>query len=389
MKIVFATTQSPLQSTLIGRVMPLAEEFQKMGHEVTILVHDENITTPSRSPLYKEEKSQPELKIIGSNPFARTVNGKKRHSGMYLIWTMKMNAIRAAWQLIKIKPNVIIIVKPLPENTLAVKIAKTFLRHPKIILDVDDFELEANHLTSLPQRAAIHWSERTSARLASHIAVATPFLQDHMKLLAGEAKPVTVIPTGLPHLPNAKPAASHTLLWIGSVSIASGHRVDLLPQILERVHAILPDTNLIIAGSGDDEEKLKKEFAACNLTHAVEWAGRFTREDLPMLIGKASIILDVVDSNIANRAKSSYRAALSLNYGMPVVTSNVGIRTSIIPQQLHSKFFAAPGDAQSYSEKIISMLQKPISQEEVHLLQQTAKEYQYSHLAKVYYNCIV
>ena len=169
-----------------------------MGNEVTILVHSENSTTPSRSPLYKGEKSQLELKIIGSNPFQRTVHGKKRNSGFSLIWTMKINALRAAWQLVKIKPDVIIIAKPLPENTFAVVLAKPFLRTTKILLDVDDFELQANQLTSLFQRAAIHWSERVASKMASHIIVATPFLGDHMQLLAGSKKPVTLIPTGLP-----------------------------------------------------------------------------------------------------------------------------------------------------------------------------------------------
>ena len=86
MKIVFVTTQSPLQSTLIGRVMPLAQEFQKMGNAVTVLVHEENVATPSRlpagqagSPLYKGGESQPKIKNIGPKPFERKAGGKKRN----------------------------------------------------------------------------------------------------------------------------------------------------------------------------------------------------------------------------------------------------------------------------------------------------------------------
>lgn len=201
MKIVFITTQSPLQSTLIGRVMPLVQEFKKMGNDVTILVHEES----SHAVIARSERSEQRSNLssnakiaspihglaittIGINPFELNTHGKKRYSGLRLMLTMKMNAIRAAWQLIKIKPDVVIIVKPLPENTLAVFLAKPFLKKTKIILDVDDFELEANQLTSLLQRAAIHASERAAVKMASHIIVATPFLGDHMQLLAGPKK---------------------------------------------------------------------------------------------------------------------------------------------------------------------------------------------------------
>jgi len=411
MKIVFVTTQSPLQSTLIGRVMPLAQEFQKMGNAVTVLVHEENVATPSRlpagqagSPLYKGEKSQPKLKIIGPNPFERTAGGKKRYSGLRLIWTMKMNAIRAAWQLIKEKPDTVIIVKPLPENTLAVFLAKPFLKKTKIILDVDDFELEANQLTSLLQRAAIHASERAAVKMASHIIVATPFLGDHMQLLTGSKIPVTLIPTGLPLIPLSldgerdgvrgilvSPAgtARHTMLFAGSVSISSGHRVDMLPEILVQVRKRVPDATLIIAGTGDDETALREQFAKLGLQDATTWHGRFSLDNIGPLMQDSAVLIDPIDASIANRAKSSFRAALALAYGVPIVSSNIGIRTAMIPATLHARFFAKPGDATAYAEKIITLLQAPVSEKDSALLQDASTQYQYNYLAQVYYNCIV
>lgn len=382
MKIVFVTTQSPLQSTLIGRVMPLAQEFTEMGNSVTVLVHDEN-----------GSRIEHGMKSIGPNPFQRTANGKKRHSGLSLIWTMKMNALKAAWQLIKIKPDVVIVVKPLPENTLAVFLAKPFLQRAKIVLDVDDFELEANHLTSLVQRAAIHASERAAAKIASHIIVATPFLGDHMQLLAGTKKPVTLIPTGLPlavgKTPDVEEASKYVLVFAGSVSVSSGHRVDMLPEILLHVRKSIPDATLRIAGSGDDEKALREQFAKRGLQDAVTWHGRFALEDIEALMQDCAVLIDPIDASIANRAKSSFRAALALAYGLPIVTSNIGIRTAMIPATLHARFFAKPGDAAAYAEKAIGLLQSPISAEDSTLLHDASVGYRYNHLAKVYYNCMI
>lgn len=397
MNIIFVTTQSPLQSTLIGRVFPLAQEFKKMGHQVTVLVHQEN--TPIGKTLRVNEKTL-RVEEIGPNPFQRILNGKQRYSGLQLVATMLMNALRAAWQLIKEKPEIVIMVKPLPENTLAVLLAKLFLKQVNSILDVDDFELEANHLTSLLQRAALHWSERASSRMASHIVVATPFLQDHMQLLSGHKKPVTLIPTGLPAsstlgvfplTPSVFPAGSsrHTLLFAGSLSIASGHRVDMLPEILSIVRNTIPDARLIIAGSGDDENILKEQFEKLGLGNSADWRGRFSLATISDVIKESSILIDPIDASIANRAKSSFRAALALSYGVPIVTSSIGIRTDMIPSVLHEKFFAKPGDAASYAEKITALLQQGISHEEQSLLRAASEPYQYDHLARIYYNCLV
>lgn len=387
MKIVFITTQSLIQSTLIGRVLPLAQEFQKMGNDVMVLVHSEK-NSKSANPQFPIK-----IKSIGPNPFERTSAGKKRKSGLSLIWTMKMNALRAAWQLVQEQPDVTIIVKPLPENTLAVKLAKIFLHNTKIILDVDDFELEANNLTSLLQRAAIHWSERASSKMASHIIVATPFLEDHMRLLAGTAKQVTLIPTGLSvqqtsHI-QLHTQSKNTMLFAGSLSISSGHRIDMLPEILLQVRKSIPDAKLIIAGSGDDEHALKEKFQSLGLQDAVDFQGRFSMEHVGSFISECSILIDPIDSSIANRAKSSFRVALALLYGIPIVTSNIGIRTDMIPAALHATFFATPGDGISYAEKIIALFQKPIASEESAMLMGASKKYTYDQLAQTYYTCIV
>jgi glycosyltransferase involved in cell wall biosynthesis len=380
MKIAFVTTQSFQQSTLIGRVLPLAKEFAK-EHTVTLLVHGEGDTpdVPSGISSY----------VTGPNPFARTTEGKKRKRGFSLIWTMKKNALRAAWRLIQEKPDCIIIVKPLPENVLAVRLATLFLRRTKIILDVDDFELMANTLSSLVQRAAIHWSERVASHMAQHIIVATPFLEDHMKLLSQNTTPVTLIPTGLSLSSAPTYSSDPTILFAGSLSLSSGHRVDLLPEILSHVQKRVPHARLIISGSGDDEQSLRREFQQQGLESSVKWTGRFSPTTIQDIATRASMLIDPIDSSIANRAKSSFRVALALSMGMPIVTSNVGIRTQLIPDQFHESWFAAPGDAQSYAEKIAAILTHPLSEHEKHLLQQKSKQYEWDALAKMYYACIV
>ncbi|OGY37037.1 MAG: hypothetical protein A3E36_00400 [Candidatus Andersenbacteria bacterium RIFCSPHIGHO2_12_FULL_45_11b] len=395
MKIVFVTTQSHAQSTLIGRIIPIAKELGKKGNAVTVLVHGEDLSFPRKrestslthgSPI----KSGMTFRITGKNPFTRTATGKKRKSGLFLAVLLFANAIRSALAIIKIHPDVIIIVKPFPENVFAVSLARFFIPNSKIVLDVDDFELFANVLSSPIERAVLHWSERKASWLAMHTIAATPFLHDHMQAVSNQKNPITLIPT--PYSPPAvliSNPSSYTLLYIGSVSQSSGHLVGMLPNILQEVRKEIPDTTLLIAGTGDDETMLKNRLEKLGLQDAVTWSGRFIDTDIPNIIAQSAVIIDPIDDSIVNRAKSSFRAMLAITAGMPIITSNIGIRPIIIPHQFHERFFVQAGDEQLYAQGIIRVLRNPLNNSEISVLHSASEKYSYEASAKMYYNCLV
>lgn len=375
MKIAFLTTQTLTGSTVVGRVLPLAREMSKK-HEIHILVHEGDQVQAGTLIQFHE---------VGKDPFIRTASGKKRLKGIALIGRLKLNAFQAAAQLFHIQPDVVIIEKSLPENVLAAWIAKIiFIPRARWILDVDDFELTSNKLSSPLQRAAIHWAQRAGAKIASQIVTVTPFLEDYFRQLAPHT-PATLIPTGI-NLPNnsAAPPKQPTLLYAGSISLASGHRVDLLPAILKQVQKELPDTRLIMAGSGDDITKLKQMFTNGGLTDFVTWKGRYQPEDIRHLLDDSTVVIDPVDGSTTNRAKSSFRVAAAVAGGRPVVTSNIGIRAQLVPKALHDRFFADAANAGAYAEKIVVLLKTPLTQKEQDTLKQHAMRYTWDVLTKQY-----
>jgi len=346
MRIAFATTLGMQGSTIIGRVFPLAQELAKR-HAVHVLLLENAQKLPRTSPI--------DLRVVGAEPFERTSDGKKRKQGLRLALSLFGIALRTAVTLQRIKPDRVIIVKTLPHNVLGVWLWHLFNRNVKIITDVDDFELTANAITSFFQRFSIQWAERAAVRISSGISVATPFLEDRFKALAPDTMPKKLIITGISSslrniLPDPEDVAHpDTLLYIGSLSRSSGHRIDLLPLILKQC---LAATKLIIAGSGDDEAWLKEEFKTHGVDSRVEWRGRFSETDIPDLLKKIHILLDPVDSSVTERAKSTFRVVLALCAGWPVVTSDVGVRGSLVPAAARSRFFAKPGDAADYAQKI-------------------------------------
>lgn len=377
MKIAFITSQSANGSTVAGRIMPLAGQLA-VRHKVYVIGHGQ----PPPGPLAIVWHN------AGPDPFSRLPTGKIRLKGWRLAYRMLHNARTAALALKKISPDILIISKPLPEGVTAAWLGRFWFAPKKIILDVDDFELTANTLASLVERAAVHASERIGAHVAQTIVTASPFLSDHMRQLTQDKKSVTMIPTGLtgpPEAPEPAVVGAPVITFIGSLSIHSGHRVDLLPDILLTVLRTFPATTLRLIGSGDDAAALRSRFQELGLTGHVIWhAGRFSAGDATRLLAGTAVLLDPIDSSITNRAKSSYRLMLALWYGLPIVTSNVGIRSIVLPADFHGRSFARPGDAFDYAQKIIDCLKTPLSKAEQAQLLSRAQEYSWTRLAAEY-----
>lgn len=375
MRVAFVTTQSATGSTILGRVLPLGEELARLGHDIDIL-----LLRGSKLP-----DSKVTFTLVGSEPFQRTARGKVRYRGWRLAAAMLMQSIRIWRGLWRSRPEVIVIVKPLPANSLGVYLFSLFHPRVPVVLDVDDFELTANVLTSFWQRAAVHWSARVATKLADHVVVATPFLADYFQHLALEQKAVALIATGHSLSPAPGPAPTESsILYLGSLSLSSGHTVDLLPQILEGISKVLPEVRLLIAGDGDDQQLLEQEFRQRGLQENVTWHGRFTMSDVPRLIASSRLLLDPVTASITERAKSSFRVMAALAYGKPVVTSDVGIRSLLIPPDLQQYFFASPGDASSYAEKVLACLQYPPGAAQQSQLRSVGQRYHWQTLAKDY-----
>lgn len=375
---------SPNASTVVGRLIPLTQAWQnKLGHTVQLFL---------LQPRHAAQSPSANVTLTGKEPFTRTKQGKIRLTGIPLIINMFLTALHTTIALTHFKPNIVIIAKPLPTNVFAVYLWSLITRFrskpTRIILDVDDFELTANHLSSLLQRFAIHWSERTASQLADYIIVSSPFLQDHFQQLTNYHKPCEIIVTGLNVTSISQTQLTaipeNRIAYLGSLSISSGHRVDLLPEILKQIKQQQPNIKLLLAGDGDDTASLIQQFNAKGLSNQLILHGRFKLSELSQLLTSTTILIDPIDSSIVNRAKSSFRCALATTLGLACVTSDIGVRSFLIPTNLHDRVFARPNDPKAYAKKIIELLNNPLTQTERNTLQQHANVFDWQLLANQY-----
>lgn len=375
MKIAFVTTQSRQGSTVAGRILPLGQELA-VSHKVHVIVHG---TSPLQNSCISWHSS-------GKDPWQRTATGKKRLEGLPLLLRLLANSYGAYKILRQLKPEAIVIVKALPENVLAVGLYNAMHHVERVILDVDDFELAATVTSSWLQRAALHASERWGAALASAITAATPFLLDHMEQLTQKRHPVYFMPTGPIGVRTDNFALSSvpTITYIGSLSQSSGHRIDMLPEMFAKVRQEVPNARLFIIGGGDDESSLRQELTKRGLAEAAAWLGRFEGSDVRSILEQTAVLVDPVDSTIVNRAKSSFRVMIAGAYGVPVVTSNVGIRSQLLPASLHTRFFARSGEADDYAQKISALLKGGLTEAESQTMKTHVAPFAWSKLAQTF-----
>jgi glycosyltransferase involved in cell wall biosynthesis len=154
--------------------------------------------------------------------------------------------------------------------------------------------------------------------------------------------------------------------------------------MLQTVASEYPETRLLIAGTGDSEHNLRAAFARTGLNKSVDWIGRFTIQDICRLLHDRLILIDPVDGSITQRAKSSFRTALAAAAGLPVVSSDIGIRPFMLPPSLHHRFFARPGDAEDYAQKIISLIESPISEQDQNQLRRHSQRHTWENLSRRY-----
>lgn len=136
-----------------------------------------------------------------------------------------------------------------------------------------------------------------------------------------------------------------------------GH--SLLLDVFWKVMAAVPKAKLLIAGSGPEEDNLKRKAKKIQFGNSVKFLGY--RTDVERL-------LSIVDVNLLPSLSEALGIATiqALGMGIPVVAFDVGaVRGSVI----HNKtgYLLKLGDIDGFAEAIIELLQNPLKREELGL----------------------
>lgn len=325
--VIFLATLPPTSSTIIGRTLPLAFELKKRGHNATIITLGKIADTTENSS----------IPIIVAGPSFRDGNNKPNIFQLLSRYFKGKNGLKNA--LLNQKPDLIVLVKPHPQNFFAIKNSTT-----PIVFDSDDDEAMSSRSNFL-ERNWLKRLDKKSALKSQVITACSPYLVEQYKKICPD-KLVDFLPTAIPETTPGTPINlrryfglppdAQIILYLGSLALSSGHRIDQIFDVWNELSTGNLKLNLILAGDGIDAEKLLAQAKKLSNTNRIHFFGRFDNANSEDFARQADLLIDPVDNSLANQAKSSSRTMLALKSGTPIVTGNVGIRKILLPETIHA-----------------------------------------------------
>ncbi len=332
-----------------------------MGHELhLLLLHPTYDTLPARDRDFVKDGVRvahvAQMHVYG-------LPGSRRYFGASELARVSFHAARAlSQQAMSLKPHVIHICKPQPINGAAGWFASRQSGLPYFV-DCDDYEAEANRVSSSAQRAVIRWFEDTLPSRAAGVTVNTRFLQQRNESLGVLPTRIAYVPNGADPIaldPNVLPSDIHVLqgkpvvLYLGTLSTVA-HGVDILLRAFPQVLARVPNTHLLMVGDGDDRTVLHALAGELGIQHAITWTGRVPADQARAYFAVATCSIDPVHDSPAARGRSPLKIVESLAAGVPVVTGDVGDRRDMLADGA-AGVLVTPGDAAALAEGITRVL---------------------------------
>ncbi|MDO8512163.1 MAG: glycosyltransferase [bacterium] len=327
LRVTFLATLPLNSSTIVGRTIPLALELKKRGHEVNLITLGKIMDAP--------ESSLIPTTIAG--PSFRDGAKKPNIFKLLLRYLAAKKGLRDAVQ--KQNPDLIVLVKAHPQNFSAIKKITT-----PIILDSDDDEGHSSRSNAL-ERMWLNHINKKAATKSQLITACSPYLVEQYKKISLN-KPIELIPTAIPESTQNESinlrryfdlgADSQIILYLGSLAISSGHRVDQILNAWNELSIGNLKLHLILAGDGIDADKIRAQAKLLSNSNRIHFFGRFQSNNSEDFARQANLLIDPIDNSIANQAKSSSRTMLALKSGTPIITGDVGIRKLLLPESIHS-----------------------------------------------------
>ena len=303
-------------------------------------------------------------------PFARGENpetpaGVTRHPCPRLSGSPESQALLwlayGKWAVLRVRPRIVYVLKPLPNVWIPLRVA--WLMGARTALDVDD--LDFAYYPRGIRRGLIEWMFHHAVRSADDVTVHNEALRELVaRLRRGKSTPIFV-DQGIDVERFAKSSVDaalreHLQLGEGPVIFYAGHlgpasNLSSLLPALARIPHRFPRARLLVVGGGRDQNAL--EAAARNLLPQgfVVFAGSVPHRDVPAYFHLATIAVNYLDDNEANRHRSSIKVREALAAGIPVVST----RTPDTSRFAEFVRLVEPGSPDAFVDALLAELERP------------------------------
>lgn len=359
--------QSFESSSTIGRYYPIAKELCKKDNSVTILALHHDFKNISVKEFKLNENSR--FKYVGQMAVRKANDTKYYYKGFTLYKNVSLSTLQMTLSTLSSDADIIHIFKPQPINSIAGIFGKILKKKP-LYLDCDDFEAEMNKFSSIIQKKAFKLFEDNIPKYCQGITVNSHFLEERNISLGYPKEKIIYVPNGIDRdrfsnidtncierIKNKNGLQSKLIiLYFGTISISSGHDVDLLIKAFEIIKKEISNVALVFIGGGEDLIGMRNYVLERGLIDSVKFFGRIASKDIPAYLKIADVTVDPVRYNDINKARSPLKVFESMAAGVPVITGDVGDRREIL-ENGKSGLLVNAGDPNELAKGIISLFQ--------------------------------
>lgn len=377
MKIVFiAPFGIRPKGTVIARMVPLAAELQRRGHEVVIV-----------APPYTNPESSGKTEMVRGVTIRNILLGPshKALAAPFLAWRLFRRALAE-------KPDLVHLFKPKGYGGLTAMLQlcceRLGIRMPPLFLDTDDWEGKGGMNDQLQYSAAERQlyalQERWLPPRVRGVTVASRMLEElHLEMGIPREK-LLYLPNCVDDQPPGDggkirerlgiPRETPVLLLYTRFFEFSQEKLHL---IFAEVRRRVPGVRFLVVGKGRQGEEAQLVAAAKRdgFEDALMLAGWIEPVELPDYLAAADVAIYPFADTLLNRCKCPAKLTELLRAGVPVVADAVGqIKEYIVPGV--SGVLCDPDDWQSMVERTAALLTDPARGEELgregrrHLLEQ-------------------
>jgi glycosyltransferase involved in cell wall biosynthesis len=227
--------------------------------------------------------------------------------------------------------------------------------------EIFDFpnETYGNELLGKLRANIVRYISKTIVKKADYIRIISPFLYEPLDRFGIDRKKVFIVPPRCDSkLFNKKRIEGQyhenidrnkkNLLFIGNLTKAKGINIllDAFSLVVKRNDKI----NLIIIGSGEEENNLKEQVKQLKISNNVKFFGRIANTEIPIVMNSVDIfILPSIEEGMGRVLLESMAMQL------PIIASNVGGIPLLIENNIDGLLFTV-GDREQLAEYILSLL---------------------------------
>lgn len=358
MKIVFlAPFGIRPKGTVIARMLPLAVELQRLGHEVVIV-----------APPYTNPEDSGTTETIDGVLLRNIVLGPRNR-----VLAAPILAVRMLQTARAERPDLIHLFKPKGYGGLAAMLLLILRRFgmtlPPLFVDTDDWEgsggMNELHGYSSLEKRFYAFQEQWLTLRARGVTVASRALDEMAQAIGKSAERILYLPNCVREAPRGDGADRR-----GRLGIAQETPVVLLyTRFFEfdqgRLHRLfaaiarqLPSVRFLVVGQGrhGEESLLMAAAGAGGFLENLLLAGWVEPADLPGYLAVGDVAVYPFDDTLLNRCKCPAKATELLLAGCPLVAERVGQLAEYI-QSDTSGILCHPGDEEAMAAATVALLQ--------------------------------